>query len=290
MYGTAKEFVLDGSFAISELDWAIQPLFFVENSLELKASGGLHASLKVRAGLPMQTGNITDSDWLNYEVNGDTNKTNFSQSKCFTERAILLDATVGWEFQLGDEFSLEPFVTFGYMSWEWTARDGYLQYPSGWFSASPPSPPYPDWSPSEPRIPIYGTGIVYSQTYLIPAVGFRLGYRLAEKWRLAFSFSASPYVYCTDLDNHIFAGAEYTDNMGGGWMIEPELSSEFHFSERAILSVGASYRHIAGLVGDDTETVTGANYSGAGTQYVYPNGGGASYDVLSAWLNLSLRL
>jgi outer membrane protease len=295
MYGTAKEFAREGTFAISELDWAMQPLFFVENSLELRALGGLHASLKVRSGLPMQSGIISDSDWLNYAYNGDTNKTNFSQSNCFTERAILVDVSIGWEFQLGSGFSFEPFTSFGYMSWEWTARDGYLQYPAGWFSSTPPSPPYPDWSPSQPQIPIYGTGIIYSQTYWIPAIGFRLGYRPAEKWRLAFSLAISPYVYCIDKDVHIFTGAEYTDTMGGGWMIEPELSTELHISERAVLSAGASYRHIAGLVGDDSQTFTGADYSGApaptpGTQHVFSNGGGASYDALSAWLTFSFGL
>lgn len=292
MYGTARELVLDGSFAISELDWSVQPLLFEENSLELTTPGGLHASLRVRAGLPMQTGSMTDSDWLNYEVDGDTNKTNFSQSNCFTERAILVDATVGWQLPVNDRLSLEPFVTFGYMSWEWTARDGYLQYPAGWFSTPPLSPPYTDWSPSEPQIPIYGTAIVYSQTYLIPAIGFRFNYHAGQQWRLAFSFSASPYVYCTDLDDHIFTGTEYTDTMGGGWMIEPELSVDLRVSARAVLSFGASYRHVGGLVGDDTATVVGAGYSGsqAGTQTVYPSSGGASYDVLSAWVSLSLTL
>jgi outer membrane protease len=284
MYGTAKEFALDNGFAISELDWTIQPLYFAQNTLDLKALGGLHASVAVRTGFPMYSGQMTDSDWLNYEVNGDASKTNFSQSNCYTERAILVDASAGWEFQVGAGFSVEPFLAFGYMSWEWTARDGYLQYPSA-YPSSPP--PYPAWSSSQPKVPIYGTGIVYSQTYLIPAAGARLRYRLGKKWRLALAVSASPYVYCTDQDDHIFNGVEYTDVMGSGWMIEPELSAEVQLSGRVLLSAGASYRHIARLVGDDKAMVVGAG-SGAGTQATYTNGGGASYDALSVWLNLSV--
>ena len=68
---------------------------------------------------------------------------------------------------------------------------------------------------------------------------------------------ASAYAYRSDLDNHIFTGAEYAGNMGGGSMIEPELSQ--------------------------------APVTQPGTQYSYPNGGSACDDFLSAWLNLVSR-
>jgi outer membrane protease len=259
----------------------------MQNTLDLKTPGGFHASMAVRTGLPMYSGQMTDSDWLNYSVNGDTSKTNFSQSDCHTERAILVDVSAGWEFQAGEGFSVEPFVAFGYMSWQWSARDGYLQYPPGFLQSPQPPPPYPAWSPSQPKVSIYGTGIVYSQTYLIPAAGVRLSYRLGEKWRLGLAVSASPYVYCTDQDEHIFNNVEYTDTMGGGWMVEPELSAEVQLFARVLLSAKASYRHIAGLVGDDTAMAVGAG-SGAGTQATYTNGGGSSYDALSVWLNLAV--
>jgi len=285
MYGMAKEFALNNGFAISELDWTIQPLYYVQNALDLKALGGLHASVAVRTGFPMYSGQMTDSDWLNYEKNGDTSKTNFSQSDCYTERAILVDAAAGWEFQVGAGFSVEPFLAFGYMTWEWTARDGYLQYPPGFPTSSPP---YPAWSPSQNKVPVYGTGIVYSQTYLIPAAGVRLSYRLGEKWRLALSVSASPYVYCLDQDDHIFNNVEYTDTMGGGWMVEPEISAEMRLAARVLLSAAASYRHIALVVGDDTATTAGSGSSGGGSRATYANGGGASFDALSVRLTLSV--
>jgi outer membrane protease len=284
MYGMAKEFALFNGFAISELDWTIQPLYFVQNTLDLKALGGLHASVSLRTGLPMYSGQMTDSDWLNYSVNGDASKTNFSQSNCFTERAILVDAAVGWEFKVGSGFSVEPFLSFGYMSWEWTARDGYLQYPPGYPSTPPP---YLPWSASQPKVSIFGTGIVYSQIWLIPAAGVRVSYRLGEKWRLSFSVAGSPYLYCADQDDHIFTGAEYTDIMAGGWMIEPELSAELRLSPRVLVSAGASYRYIGRVVGNDTAMGVGSG-AGAGVTATFENGGGASYEALSASLNVTV--
>ena len=161
MYGMARELVLDGSFTVSELDWPVQPLFFAETALDVKAFGGLHGNLKVQAGIPGYSGLMTDSDWANYPYNGNTAKTHFSQSNGYTEGAVLIDVHLGWEFKAADWLSFEPFASFGYMSWQWAARDGYLQYP-------PAGPPYQPWSPTEPKIPIYGTGIAYQQTYLIP--------------------------------------------------------------------------------------------------------------------------
>ena len=286
MYGMAKEFALNSGFAISELDWAIQPLVFVQNTLDLRALGGLHASVAVRTGLPMYSGQMTDSDWLNYQANGDTSKTNFSQSDCFTERAVLVDVAAGWEFPVGAGFSVEPFLAFGYMSWEWSARDGYTQYPAG-FPLS--SAPYAPWSPSQTKDPVYGTGILYSQTWLIPAAGVRFGFRLGDAWHVSLAVSASPYVFCLDQDDHIFNNVEYTDSMGGGWMVEPELTAEVQLTERVLLSAGASYRHITRVIGDDVAMTSGSGSNGGGSRATYANGGGASFDALSARLTLSVE-
>ena len=102
MYGTAKELVLVGTFPISELDWALQPVFFEESSLEVKALGGLHGMIRVRVGIPSQSGLMTDSDWLNYSYDGNTDKTNFSQSNSFTDSAVFVDARLGWEALRGE--------------------------------------------------------------------------------------------------------------------------------------------------------------------------------------------
>jgi outer membrane protease len=297
MYGTSRELVLDGSFAVSELDWAIQPVFYVESVLELRALGGLAVSLSVRNGIPAQSGFITDSDWLNYPMN--TDKTNFSQHDCYTERAVLVDARAGWEFSLGDVLAIQPFGAFEFMSYKWTARDGYLQYPPGWFSASPPPPPYPAWSPTWEKIPVYGTGIVYQQTFLIPAAGLRATVRFLPRWEAALSFTASPVAFCFDLDNHVFRGADFYENMANGLLLEPGLSVRLRLSPRAAFSLDASYRSISGLVGDTTEVVTGVNYPGfpssptnptPGTTYTFRDSGGAAYQVWSASLFFDLSL
>ncbi len=266
LYGVAKEFVFSYGYTKSELDWQFEPVFFQQTSLDVRASSGLHASVQVRAGIPMQSGIMTDSDWMN--VPASTAQTNFSQSNCFTNGAILIDARVGWELAAGDGFRLEPFLSGSYMSWHWSARDGYLQYPPG----------------STP-VPIYGTGIIYDQTYLIPGLGVRGSLRLSAGWEITGALTVSPWLYCVAFDTHRFTGYDYADTMWGGWMIEPEVDAVLSLSPRAALSLEVSYRHIGNLVGTDTEIPTG---TGAGTQTAYADAAGAGYDALAVALAFSL--
>jgi outer membrane protease len=296
LYGTATELVFAYSggsrFIVSELDWALQPVFLAQSALRLKAFGSLSASLVLTSAFPAQSGFITDSDWLNYPADT-TTKTNFSRHECFTERALIIDARLGWDFPLGKLFRLTPFGELGGMLFEWTARNGYLQYPDGWFSATPPDPPYPSYT-EDPIIEVYGTGIVYQQNYLIPALGLEMGLRLGRRLDVALSFAFSPFVTCKDLDNHEFAGADYTESMASGMSIQPSLALELRLSDRAALALDASYRRIWGLVGDVRQTITGADYPGApgppGTTYVDPRGGGASYEAIGAAVSFSLSL
>ncbi len=291
MYGVSKEQVLYSATAFeSELVWAVQPVFYVESSLELHALGGLALSLDVKNGIPGKSGFITDSDWMNLPLNND--KTHFSQHDCYTERAILMDARAGWDIPFGEAFILEPYAALGFMSFKWTARDGYLQYPPAGATA-----PYPAWSPTEEKIPAYGTGIVYEQTYLLPAAGLRFSARLLGRVEAAAYFSASPLSFLWDLDNHNFRLTDFYGAMRGGLLLEPGLSLRVTLSPRAAVSLDASYRSITRLVGDTYSITAGVNFPGT-TQNPLPgtrsdtirNAVGAEYGVLSGGLFLDIRL
>lgn len=289
MYGVAKELVYSTSafngnvYTLSELDWDIKPLFYAKAALALSTSIGFAASLDARIGVPGKTGSIGDSDWLNYDQYGYPTKTNYSQHDCFTERAMVLDAKVGWQFPLARWLSLEPFLAFGFMDFKWTARDGYLQYPPNYLLGTAILP-YPD-SSTQPKEPVSGTGIIYQQTYFIPAVGFAAKLRFGQNFGGSVSFAISPLVFCNDVDNHLLAFADFYENMSGGLLLEPKVSLEWQVSERAGLSLDVSYRHIAGLIGTTYVVVTGVGQIAGLVASTSPNGAGASFDALDASLN-----
>ncbi|HVO37646.1 MAG TPA: omptin family outer membrane protease [Spirochaetia bacterium] len=287
MYGTAKEFVLDFGFPISELDWPCQPLFFQESTLDVRALGGLHGFFQVQVGIPSYSGTMTDSDWLNYPSGPNpTSKTHFSESNAFTERSVTIDARLGWEFRVANGISFEPFAAFSFMSWQWSGRDGYSQYPAS-------GPPYPVWSPSLPQKPFYGTVGMYQQVYIIPGVGMRLGFRFGERWTVAATAVFSPLVSCYSLDTHVLRDIDITSHLSGGMMIEPGVELQVLISDKMSLGGGAVYRHISGLVGD--EVVLGGPNAlspdpAPGTQVTYPSSSGASFDMVSGWLSFSISL
>jgi outer membrane protease len=292
MYGLAKELVYNvhnnQSYVESELDWDIKPLFYTDAALTLRTSIGFVAALDVRLGIPAKTGSIGDSDYLNVAYNGTATKTNYSQHDSYTERAILLDAQAGWEFPLAGWMAIEPYLAFGFMDLKWTARDGYLQYPPGWFTGSPPQP-YPD-SSTQPMVPVSGVGIIYQQTYLIPALGLAAKFQLGKSFSGAVSFSLSPIVLCNDVDNHELAGKDFYDAMYGGLLLEPKISLDWKVAARVQLSLDVSYRHIEGLIGTTTVVATGVGHTPGLAAGTYPGGAGASFDALDASLDITVTL
>jgi outer membrane protease len=255
----------------------------------LKVDNGLTASLDVQAGLPIQTGYIEDSDWLNMDAAH--TKTHFSRHENHTEQALLLDARLGWSLPLARGFSLEPFAQFGFMHFKFTARDGYLQYPPE------TAPPYTPWSSSISQVAVYGTGIAYQQEWLIPAIGVLVGVRLGDRASMSASFSFSPLVSCFDLDNHFLRSLDFYESMTGGLLFEPRLLFAWRLAERVSLSADISYRLITGAMGVSYEVATGV----AGTAYTdgsttwhagdwwsVPNGGGSAFSAAKALIMLSV--
>jgi outer membrane protease len=286
MYGVARELVYSSfngeSGLLSELDWDLRPLVYTKAELIMNTAGGFAASLDVRMGIPAKTGIVQDSDWKNFPYDGDTSKTHYSQNDCFTERAILLDAQVGWVFPLASWIALRPFLAFDFMDFKWTGRDGYLQYPPQGAA------PYTPWSADEPRTPMSGVSIIYQQTWFIPVIGIESKLSLGENLTGSVSFAVSPVVFCNDVDNHVHAGSDFYDDTSGGFMLEPKVSLDWQVTVRAKLSLAVSFRHIEGLVGN-TDVV--ANVNGIGTpglvSATYHNGAGVSFDALDASLNIT---
>ncbi len=291
LLGGVKELVLNNGYTVSELDWPLLPAFAAGLAADFGSASGFQASVALQFGIPAYAGTMTDSDFLN----GDGVKTHYSQADGDLENAVLASARVGWGFDVGaTSLVFEPFLSFEYIRLEWTAQNGYLQYPPE------VNPPYTPWSPSTPMTPVYGTSIIYTQNDLIPAFGLEGSFALTDNLAMAVSFAFSPYLWCFDKDSHLLRQIDFYSSMHSGLLLEPRLSATYRISERTALSLDVLYRHIASLIGDSYEVGTGANgYSappalgspGPGQQSVtFTNAAGASLDVVSITVSLQLGL
>ena len=124
LLGTSREIVLSGSYVVSRLDWAMEPLALAGSELRASTPAGLRVSLEVRSGAPGKTGRITDKDFLN----GDGVVTHFSEHDSFTEGALMLDARIGRQFALGGRFTIEPFAGFSLMEETTAFRFGWERF------------------------------------------------------------------------------------------------------------------------------------------------------------------
>jgi outer membrane protease len=291
MLGWAKEFVYSNGYTESELDWPLLPAFSAGATVNLGATSGFLASVDLQLGIPMQAGTMTDSDFLN----GDGVKTHYSQGDGVLESAVFVNVQAGWgiPFDLGraGTATFEPFVGFEYIRVEWTAQNGYLQYPPE------TSPPFTPWSPSTPQVPVYGTGIIYTQNYAIPTAGMKLSLPIVKAFSVAASFTFSPYLWCWDKDSHLLRQLDFYSSMHSGILIEPRLSATYNISERSSVTLDVLYRHISSLIGDTYEVGTGAmGYSAIGQllpgqqSITYTNAAGASFDVVNISISLQLGL
>jgi hypothetical protein len=111
------------------------------------------------------------------------------------------------------------------------------------------------------------------------------------------SIAISPYLWCFDTDEHMFRMTKFYDDLRGGFMFEPRLSTTLRVTPAAALTLDALYRHISGLVGDTWAVGTGA--TGFPTVSQFPpgsqsstsvNGAGASLDAVIISVNLSFTL
>jgi outer membrane protease len=300
-YGVANEYVYNQSlspdYKNSWLVWPLQPMVFSGAALSLESTVGFFATLDVRQGFAGSAGTMTDSDYLN----GDGQRTHFSQSDSHAERANLVDFRLGWDFYRGGAFTIGAFGAFSYMDLKWTAKDGYYQYPTSGapYSQSPFVPgTYTPWSASETKTPLYGTGIIYETTYVGGAVGIRTRYAFSSLFAISGSFAFTPILTCYTEDDHVLRQIAFYSTLTGGFMIEPRVAVEYTPDPRALLKFEVGYRYAWNLKGDLTEVNSGASDFSGNPPYVagpnssatFSNASGADFMTLDASLSLSIAL
>jgi Omptin family len=129
-------------------------------------------------------------------------------------------------------------------------------------------------------------------------VGLMGTVRISKSVSAKASLSFSPYLWCNDMDDHVFRLIYFYSNMRGGIMLEPRASITFRLTPRIGLTLDALYRHISQLTGDSFEVQQGLSgqpdpvtHQLPGAQFNYAtNGGGVSLDAGSVTLSVDLAL
>ena len=276
LYGKADEIAYkypDRDLYLSELLWDYKPLFYAG----LNADYGYRdpfrhntfaASVSFKFGFPFRTGIMENRDWMNFSHN---DATHYSRHDAYSLGAIFADITAGYSWLLNNSFALMAYGDFSYKRLSWSARDGYIQYPSsGSFSS---------WEDNIPKQDIKGEVIRYTQNWFILAPGLSLKWKPNHHFSIMGSFDYSPLIYCYAVDEHLVEPARtYFDYLYFGHYLKGGAELTYSPGNNFDFSLKLSYSHISGTRGDSQ---VGATRS--------PQGAGAGFSAFDLGLAVKMR-
>ena len=138
--GQVDEFVFlkdsqASSDTLSELNWEIKPELYY--GLKIRGTWkDFFEESYITAGIPLKTGVMTDSDWLNIETEGLPSSV-YSYKTCFTEHDNELAYDIQFGFKGGYDFSVLPWlhilpaIAFDYANFKFNGKNGSGLYGYG---------------------------------------------------------------------------------------------------------------------------------------------------------------
>lgn len=282
--GLVRELVYEGDSILSELIWPLDNAvsFTLGADIPLRAEFRLLASLG--AGMPMLTGSMEDSDFMNLPHGGE--KTHYSRHDSLLRHSFALALALSRPWTTGlsgplteRRLTVTPAVGARFSSRSWSARDGYLQY------GEETAGSYEPWTPEMPRVPVSGTVITYELTSLSLSCGVSVLIPVADRWGVSLDFSGGPILWATGLDEHLVRSLTFKDLLSGGWFIEPALTLACSTGTNSALSLVVSWEKTSGLRGD-----TNIYEDGVPGHTTATDSGGSDSSVVTARLAYSVRL
>jgi outer membrane protease len=165
----------------------------------------------------------------------------------------MIDVNAGLLIKAHDVFSIKPFLSYSYMNFSWTAKGGSFLYPDGHAYS------------------ITGMNVgTYAQTWNIISLGISLNGVFNRFFNVDLSLKFSPVIWLSARDNHIMRDLIVTENLFGGFFIEPRMLFSFTPNDFFTLSLSMTYKEVFGTRGDST-------YNDKGIIDTYKNLGGAGY-------------
>jgi outer membrane protease len=292
--GQARELVFrdESSDSLeSELLWDLKPLWYAGTSLEFSREkrarrSGFFFSLSFMAGLPGKSGVMEDRDWLG--PSGEL--TNYSRHDSEAGSAVITGFSAGLDVPppLGSVLAFRLSCGLSYMCFSWTARDGYFRY------GSQSGGNFLPLNDADPRIPVSGSVVSYSQRWLYMPMGLSVMIFPGRIFSGSLSFYAGPVLKYKGEDEHHFRintgyYAEFKDSAAGGSFLQPGGELLFSPSRRSALHLYASWKRLAAKPHGESAGAP-AGYMGNQSWQNLGRLSGASAWMIDAGIGLRIRL
>ncbi|MDR1095551.1 MAG: omptin family outer membrane protease [Spirochaetaceae bacterium] len=248
---------------LSQLLWPFKPLVYA--GVDLRYNWRIPASrLNVFAdgilkfGFPGITGKMEDRDWVDARYADFL--THYSIHDNTTEDAVLIDVNAGVTFPVFEKYLLKAFIAYNHMYFSWAASGGSFLYPD-------------KNSGGHGYMVTSDKVITYRQTWNIISPGILFYGAFNRYFDIELSFKTSPFIWFFAVDEHLARNLVITDDLHGGFFVEPSLLFSFKPNNNITLSFSFLYRNITGTRGD-------GEYEEQGKQPLITNNlNGAAYSV-----------
>jgi outer membrane protease len=264
---------------LSQLLWEMKPLFYFGAGMHYhwlkpeKNWGVFAGALYKFSFIPAKTGVMEDRDWM-AEYYPDF-LTHYSVHDNRTEETQRVDANIGLSFRIAKKYLLKAYVAYEFMHFSWTARGGSLLYPD--WDINGDGKPDGDHDYLKP-IDV----ITYKQDWHMVSPGIAFYGEFNRYFDLELSLKLSPFIWLSTKDNHLLRNLVITDNLDGGFFVEPSLIFSLK-ANNSIISISVEYKNISGTRGD-------AKYNDNGTSTTYKNMGGAGYSAFDVGITAKTRI
>ena len=284
----------------TEVDGQNELLSLIEYNKTPSFTTGAKASLEfeglfLTAGgyytLPVKSGFVTDSDWMNITLTGQE-YTNYQTNYSYHDNYILSDycfyAELGWTFGKKEKVSIAPFIGADYNYSYYKADDGYYIYGLSIGSTKRGGKPYYAYDDEDSSHIMSGKFYTLSGVLTLERIryttwaGFKYNIRPMHNLTIATSFALCPYCYVQSLDSHLQrTPVDYYYDVMSGFLcgVRTNLSAELLLDKHnsLIFNADLSYINVYGLSygGEDTSAVylldstSGATFYTLNIQFFY---------------------
>lgn len=223
-FGTVNELLYYSNSDVlqSKLIWDMNcPEILLNSKIKYKH---LFAKADFELPLPLKCGYMQDYDWLNYKTYGTTELSYYSKHSNYVNYGYSLTGVFGYEIKLNNIFSISPTISIGSKLINFSAKDGYIQYPEK----------NPDgkiiWTEDTKIIQKQGEMITYQQS--TNNYGLGIDFNFSPTDSLSFDlFSQVNLMNYLSYDYHILRNIVFADQILIGYSFDLQLSSKYRLNK-----------------------------------------------------------